>query len=994
MATSKQYKLAIQIAGKVQNSFNSSIGAAQEKMTTLGNVAASAAKIAAAAWGAVKVGQFIGDAVENFKEFEKAMDASAVTARATDEEYKQMEAAARAAGASTTKTATEAAEALGYMALAGWDVQKSTKGLMPILRLSEATNLDLARASDLVTDSMSALGVGEANGIKGVQDMTDYLNLAVQAQRASNTSAEALMEALIGCGGAAKSVGVDMGDLSTALGILANNGTKGAEAGTALNSMLMRMTSKDVAIKAMKSLGVSVYDAQGQFRGLETVLGDIQAAMSKLSTEDKMAAMAKIAGTNYSTEMSYLLASMASTGAEAEEYLRAAGLEGDALTEALANTSNAWQTLEADIMNHEGVLDEVAKANTDNLQGAVEIFKSAVSEAQMALVEQFAPYAKDAIKGVADAIPSITAAVTPMITSFIDFALPKIQKFGDGVKSVFSAFQEGGLAGGMKSLGGFASELMTGAATAGASMLSNIGSSLKDNLPGLMDIGLDFVMGLSASLRENAGRLVDGAISLAKGLAQGLADSIPTIVQHVPTIISNIAGVINDNAPKLLAAAANIIWTLAKGLVQAIPTIVQNIPQIIGAIWDVFTAFNWMNLGKTIIDGLVSGAKALFGSVSTTAQTIVQNFRTIIADLPGYLKAIGSDIIHGLLNGIKGAWGWLIGNIKNFFLSIISGVKAIFGIHSPSTIFADIGKNLILGLFNGISELWSTVTGFFTGALSGLQSFFTNAWTNILGAFNSFQSSLAQSFPLVATIVQGPISTIQTIIEGLKGVLDGLIQFITGVFTGNWSQAWEGVKGIFGSIFDSLAALVKQPINAVIGIINKAISGINGLKLDIPEWVPVLGGKTFGLNIPEIPQLATGGIVTAPTILEAGEGGEPEAILPISKLAGLIQTAAESITRPSIVSELPGLLQNAVAGMNQPSIISELLGQLTSLQGGGDAELATAGGPPIQIHYNPQYHFEGEAPKKEDMVEAEKMSQEEFDQHMKRWQRDLERKKF
>ena len=973
MASSKNYKLAIQIAGKVNNSFNQSIGAAQGKMTTLGNVAAKAAQIAAAAWGAVKIGQFIGDAVNNYKDFEKAMDASAVTARASNEEYAQMEAAARAAGAATTKTATEAAEALGYMALAGWDVKKSTEGLMPILRLSEATNLDLARASDLVTDSMSALGIGEADGIKGVQDMTDYLNLAVQAQRASNTSAEALMEALIGCGGAAKSIGVDMGDLSTALGVLANNGTKGAEAGTALNSMLMRMTSKDVALKAMwKDLGVSVYDDVGEFRGLEAVLGDIQKKMSTMTTQDKMATLAKVAGTNYSTEMSYLLASMASTGAEAEEYLRAAGLEGDALTEALANTSSAWETLEKDIMNHSGVLDEVAKANTDNLQGAIELFKSAVSEAQLAIVKEFAPYAKDAIKGVADAIPGITAAITPMITGFIGFALPKIQKFGEGVKTVFSAFQSGGLAGGMESLGGFASELMTGAATAASSMLTNIGGYLKDNLPSLMDIGLDFVMGLSASLRENAGRMVDGAISLAKNLAQGLADSIPTIVQHVPTIISNIAGIINDNAPKLLAAAANIIWTLAKGLVQAIPTIVQNIPKIIGAIWDVFTAFNWMNLGKTIITGLTNGLKALAGNVSTVAKTIAQNFKIFISDLPGNMLAIGKDILRGLWNGITGAIGWLIGNVKNFFLSIISAVKALFGINSPSTVFADIGKNLILGLFNGISGLWSMVTSFFTGALSGLQSFFSNAWANILGAFNSFQSSLAQSFPVLATIIQGPIDTIKIILEGLKGVLDGIIQFITGVFTGNWSQAWEGVKSIFGNIFNSLAALVKQPINAVISIINKAISGINGLKLDIPDWVPVLGGKTFGLNIPEIPQLAVGGIVTAPTVLEAGEGGEPEAILPLSKLAGI--------------------MRDTIASMNRPSIISDLLGQLTGAQ--EDQELAPVGGPPIQIHYNPQYHFEGEAPKKEEIVEAEKMSQEEFARCMARWRRDNDRKKF
>ena len=967
MAKSKTYEMLLKIAGKADGSLKAACSAAEKDLNTLGDAAQKVGKVAATALAGIATAAagVAASSLSAYSEFEQAMDSTAVTARATETEYAQMEAAARQMGATTTKTATEAAEAMGYMALAGWDVEESMAGLEPMLRLSEATGMDLARASDLATDSMSALGLG-------VGDMTDYLDLAVQAQRASNTTAEALMEAFIGCGGAAKTAGVDMGDLSTALGVLANNGTKGAEAGTAMNAMINRLTSKDVAIKAMQQMGVSVYDAAGEFRGLETILTDVSSAMADMTTQEKMGYLAKIAGTNYATEMSYLLAATSKDAAAAEEFLRAAGLEGDELAEALANTSSAWSTLETDIMDHSGVLLEVAKANTDNLQGAIELFKSAVSEAQLAIVKEFAPYAKDAIKGVADAIPGITAAITPMITGFIGFALPKIQKFGEGVKTVFSAFQSGGLAGGMESLGGFASELMTGAATAASSMLTNIGGYLKDNLPSLMDIGLDFVMGLSVSLRENAGRMVDGAISLAKNLAQGLADSIPTIVQHVPTIISNIAGIINDNAPKLLAAAANIIWTLAKGLVQAIPTIVQNIPKIIGAIWDVFTAFNWMNLGKTIITGLTNGLKALAGNVSTVAKTIAQNFKIFISDLPGNMLAIGKDILRGLWNGITGAIGWLIGNVKNFFLSIISAVKALFGINSPSTVFADIGKNLILGLFNGISGLWSMVTSFFTGALSGLQSFFSSAWSNILGAFNSFQSSLAQSFPVLATIIQGPIDTIKIILEGLKGVLDGIIQFITGVFTGNWSQAWEGVKSIFGNIFDSLAALVKQPINAVISIINKAISGINGLKLDIPDWVPVLGGKTFGLNIPEIPQLAVGGIVTAPTVLEAGEGGEPEAILPLSKLAGI--------------------MRDTIASMNRPSIISDLLGQLTGAQ--EDQELAPAGGPPIQIHYNPQYRFEGEAPKKEEIVEAEKMSQEEFARCMARWQRDNDRKKF
>ena len=156
---SKQYKLAIQIAGKVQSSFNNSIGTAESKMSGLGAVAVKAAKFAATAWSAVKLKEFIGDAADTYKEFEQEMAKSAAIAGATGQDYTDLQAAALEMGKKTTKSATEAAEALGYMALAGWDTQQSIAGLEPILRLSEATQMDLGRASDLVTDSMSALAL-------------------------------------------------------------------------------------------------------------------------------------------------------------------------------------------------------------------------------------------------------------------------------------------------------------------------------------------------------------------------------------------------------------------------------------------------------------------------------------------------------------------------------------------------------------------------------------------------------------------------------------------------------------------------------------------------------------------------------------------------------------------------------------------------------------------------------------------------------------------
>lgn len=203
-------------------------------------------------------------------------------------------------GKKTTKTATEASEALGYMALAGWDVDTSIASLEPVLRLSEATQMDLATCSDLVTDSMSALGLT-------ADQLTDYLNVTCQASNKSNTTAQALMEAMIGCGGAAKSAGMDYKQTAAALGILANNGVKGAEAGTALNSMLVRMTTKDVAQKAFKELGVSIYDSSGQMRNMQDILVELNGAMSGLTQEQKNNYMSAIAGTNYYTQFGYLL---------------------------------------------------------------------------------------------------------------------------------------------------------------------------------------------------------------------------------------------------------------------------------------------------------------------------------------------------------------------------------------------------------------------------------------------------------------------------------------------------------------------------------------------------------------------------------------------------------------------------------------------------------------------------------------------------------------
>lgn len=406
MASSKktEYEIAIQVGGKVAASFGNSVQNVNSGFDSMTNMAKSAAKMIAGAFAAVKVGQFVTDAVEVYSEFEQSMANTAATANATRAEYEQLEAAAREMGKATTKTAAEASDALGYMMLAGWNVNDAISGLEPVLRLSEATQMDLATCSDLVTDSMSALGLS-------VDDLTGYLDICTMANNKASTSAEALMEAFIGCGGTARTAGANLNDTATALGILANNGTKGAEAGTALNSMLVRMTSKDVAINAMKELGVAVFDDAGEFRGLQVVLSETQKALSNLTAEEQASYMSKIAGTNYYTEMSYLL---------------------DAVSEKADGTATAWDSLSASLDDSDGALMNMANTVTDTLQGAFARLDSAADDAKISLADAFSDDLKGMINGLAEFIPTLTQ-------KFIDFST----KAGPKISKAFKTIQKG-----------------------------------------------------------------------------------------------------------------------------------------------------------------------------------------------------------------------------------------------------------------------------------------------------------------------------------------------------------------------------------------------------------------------------------------------------------------------------------------------------------------------------------------------------------------------
>lgn len=334
------------------------------------------AGLVGAAFGAIQIKDFVKESVDTFSDYEQSLANTAAIANATQTEQEQLNEAAREAGKATTKTAKESADALGYMALAGWNVKESTSALQPVLKLSAASNMDLATCSDLVTDSMSALKLS-------VKDLPEYLDMVTKAQNSSNMNSQQMMEAYIKAGGAARTLGISAKDTGVALGILANNGTKGAEGGTALNAMLTRLGSNKNALSMMGALGISIFDAQGKFVGLEEALKRINAGVSGLSTEEQAKALKEIAGTNYYSKMAYLL---------------------NGVKEGANGAKSAWDDLDKKLKNSDGSLEDMYNKQTNTLSATREIMNSALDDLKISFADSFDGELADGIKKLTEFI--------------------------------------------------------------------------------------------------------------------------------------------------------------------------------------------------------------------------------------------------------------------------------------------------------------------------------------------------------------------------------------------------------------------------------------------------------------------------------------------------------------------------------------------------------------------------------------------------------------
>ena len=768
MAKKTSYELALEIGGKIQSSLTKSVSGVNNKLDSIGKAAKTAAKIATAAFAAVKIGDFVKDAVDTYSEFNQAMAETAGIAGATEDEYKQLQAAAQEMAKRTTKTATEAAQALGYMSLAGWNVNDSISALEPVLRLSEATSMDLATCSDLVTDSMSALGLG-------VDDLTNYLNVAVQANNKSNTTAQALMEAMIGCGGAAKSAGMDYKQTAAALGILANNGIKGAQAGTALNSMLVRMTTKDVAQKAFKELGVSIYDSSGAMRNMQDILVELNGAMSGLSQEQKNNYMAAIAGTNYYTQFGYLLEGVAE------------GADGAAST---------WTQLTEAFENSDGALDAMADTMTDTLPGAMAIFGSAVDDAKIRLCEVFAPLAKDAIKGVADVIPSITDRAVGVAQSFYNTVVPAAENFA---KKAIAAFNQAKPA------------------------FDEIRTKATDAFIFLRDTGITAFENIKAKIEENKpaiDKVIAVALDLKDKLFQAWEIVKPAISQIATVAIPTVIGAMM----KVIGAAATVYQKLHEwGLL--IP-IITGIAGAVAAVKMVEFAKDTMNTVKAV--------KALVVVFGAEKKAMIVNLALKAKDRleTAYLYALYAK--DAVVKGISTAATWAQtaaltawNAICAVGTAVTSALGAAFAfLTSPiGLVCVAIAAVIAIGVL--LYKNWDAVKEKASQLGDWIVGVFNNLKEKASAAIQEFADKFPVAFAFLSSVFESWKQTITNIFSGVKQVFQGVVQFISGVFTGDWSKALDGLKNIFSGAFRALSSLALAPLNALKGAVVGAFNAID-----------------------------------------------------------------------------------------------------------------------------------------------------------------------
>ena len=760
-------------------------------------LAAAVVAIGAAVAGAAGK---INDCVNVYAEFEDSMLQVAATMGITQEEiangsdaYEKLTNAAKEAGASTRYSASEAGEALNYLALAGYDADKAVETLPKVLNLAAAGGMELATTSDLVTDAMSALQMETG-------DLDTFIDQMAKTSQKSNTSVQQLGEAILVCAGTATSTGQELTTLNTSLGILADNGIKGAEGGTKLRNVMLSLSAPmDKAAAQLTSLGVSVYDAEGNMRQLDEIMADLNASLGDLSQDERTNAINNIFNKTDLNAVNALLAS--TTGrfdelsAQLDDCAGAAADMAGTMEAGLAGTTRSFESA------MEGMQIEVGSIFAD--------FKQTLMSDSIEVIRNFTNNLREAGgdwgkigEAIGQALSEIIMMVGNYLPQIVDMGMQIIQTLGSALMDNLDVLIEAATSIIMTLLNGVVSALPA-LVEAAAQIVVTLATGIGQSLPTLIPAIVQAVTTIVQTLADNLPLILEAALQLVTGLAQGLLDAIPVLVEALPSIITAIVDFVIGAIPQIIDAGIQLLTSLISALPEIITAIVAAIPQVIdglvtavlGSIPQLIDAGvkllisliqNLPQIITTVVAAIpqivTSLVNAIVGNIDKIILAGVQLFVALITNLPkiiveivkavpqiiaaivkgfasgaSQMASIGLNLIKGIWNGIGDAMSWLWGKVSGFCSDLMGKIKGFFGIHSPSTEMAWIGEMLVEGLAGSIEDN----SGEAIKAAEGLSEGISGVMENLA---EEMKTSIPTDFHMDAD------ASVRSVTDGMTGV--------------------------------------------------------------------------------------------------------------------------------------------------------------------------------------------------------------------------------
>jgi TP901 family phage tail tape measure protein len=724
-------------------------------------------------------------------DFESGMSQVAATMGMTTQEiaggseaYTKLENAAKEAGNTTQFSATQAAEALNYMALAGYDADKAVETLPTVLNLAAAGGMDLATASDMVTDSMSALGDKAGT-------TESFVDKMAKTSQKSNTSVQQLGEALLTVGGTAKSLAGGVTEANTVLGIFADSGTKGAEGGTALRNVILSLTAPtDTAKKKMQELGLEVFDANGNMRPLNETFQDLNGILGDM------------------------------TQGEQTEVLNTIFNKVDlkSVNALLANSGERFNELSGYIENSTGAAENMAATMNDNLQGKITILKSGLEGLGIAAYEKFETPLKNAVTNITNVIGDLQ---TDLTSGELSGALDKIATgFGNLVEK--------------------ASEIIVAVLPKileGLGWIADHGDTIASILAA---IGAGFAVFKVASIINGVVTAIQGltAAEVALNTIQKLvnvtmaANPMMLIITLVATLVAAIVGFVatNENARTAVVNAWNVVKdTIGKVVGEIAKFFTETIPNALSKVVD-FVKDNWQDILLLLANPFAGAVKLLYEHCESF-RNIVDNIASFFQELPGKIW----DAILGAVT-IVTTWG------ENMKTAVVQAATEF--VTNAVTFFQELPYKIGYVIGQAIGNVvqfgidlvtWATteIPNFINTVITFLVELPGKIWNAIVSAITNVQNWGQQIYTQATNYIQNTITTVVNFLSQLPGkIWNAIVSAITNM--ANWgqqmlSQASAAASNILSNVYSTLSQMPGRVWNAIQGAIQSVANWGSGL---------------------------------------------------------------------------------------------------------------------------------------------------------------------